>query len=439
MNFISTRNQENIVNFEKAVLDCMPEDGGLYIPEDSVDLRKWLLYTNEQTSFSSIAGTLTSACISEEFSPIISETISAKAFTFEPKLRKLDKNLFTLELFHTPTGSHKDFGISYLINCLETILTLKGTTATFLDATVGELGASVARMIRGKKHLKAILIYPTKPEKRIRGFEESDFIWNGGNILPIEIDGTEQDCHNIVRDFFSNRLLVEKYNLTIANTANILRLLPQSFFYPYAFSRLKKQVCGDIFYAMTPGNYSNIVAGLYSWKLSLPVNGFICPTTNELKLDPQGNCEIMDSLVDFENRGPCDPASPSNLERLENVFRANKLMLKNFIFPSDVSKEETTEACQELFMKYKIYADEYTSQAYAAAKKRKEMTSEDEASVVLVMRDHPALSIDYIHHTLGEAPIMPENILSAMKKNDLNRPILKSYKDVLNEVNKYFF
>ena len=59
------------------------------------------------------------------------------------------------------------------------------------------------------------------------------------------------------------------------------------------------------------------------------------------------------------------------------------------------------------------------------------MTSEDDASVVLVMRDHPALSSDYIRHTLGEAPQMPENIANSLKATNLNRPLLKSTSDVI--------
>ena len=428
MKFVSTRNSSNKVSFAHAVLDCMPEDGGLYIPENFLDLRRWLLYSNENTSFPSIAGALTSAFINEEFSPIICETIAEKAFTFEPKLKKLDDRLFALELFHTPTGSHKDFGISYLVNTLETILTLKNGKAVFLDATVGELGASLALSIRGKKNLKAVLIYP---RGMVRGLSESDYIWNGGNVLPIEIDGSESDCHKIVREIFARRDLVEKYNFTVANTANIGRLMPQTFFYPYAFSRLKNQVCGDIFYAMPCGNYSNLVAGLYSWRLSLPLNGFICPTTDEIKVDLEGNCQIMDSIVNLNKREKADPASPSNLERLEEIFKTSSLMLRHFIFPSELSEKEGQKACHRLFMDYGIFADECTSKSYGAALLRKEMTSEDDASVVLVMRDHPALSSDYIRHTWGEAPQMPENIANSLKATNLNRPLLKSTSDVI--------
>ena len=432
MKLISTRNENNSVNFERAILDCMPEDGGLYVPEDFADLRRWILYTNETTTFASISGALTSAFLNEEFSPIICETIATKAFKFEPVVKKIDERLFTLELFNTPTGSHKDFGISFLVNCLETILTLKGRNAIFLDATIGELGASLARALKGKKHLKGVLLYP---KGLVRGLCEEDYVWNGGNIYPIEINGTEADCHKIVREIFSNRSLVEKLNLTVANTANIGRLIPQSFFYPFAFSRLRKQVSGDIFYAMPPGNYSNLVAGLYSWKLSLPVNGFITPTTEQIKLDFRGNCEVMDSIVDFSKREKSDPASPSNLERLENIFSENSLMLKNFVFPAEISEKQEGEACQELFTKFGLYADKHTSRAYAAAKANADVFEDEDSCVVLVMRDHPSLSCDFIHHNLGESPEIPDFIQKATKSVIMKRETLENSSQVLEILN----
>lgn len=428
MKFKSTRNQSEPVKFAKAVLDCMPSDGGLYIPESFADLRKWILYTNDRTPFASIAGTLTSACINDEFSPIICETIAMRAFPFSPKVRRIDNRLFTLELYHTPTGSHKDFGISYLVNCLETILTMTGESATFLDATVGELGASLARAIRGKKNLKAVLLYP---KGFVRGLSEEDFIWNGGNVLPIEVEGSERRCHDIVRAIFAQRSVVEKYHLTVANTANICRLMAQTFFYPYAFSRIKNQVNGDIFYAMPCGNYSNLVAGLYSWRLSFPVNGFICPTTDEIKVDLEGNCRIMDSIIKLSDRERADPSSPSNLERLEEIFASDSLMLKHFVYPSQVSSEAAEAACRKLFLDYNIYANKSTSRAYAAAFARKEVIDEDDATVVLVMRDHPALNAEYIRHTVGEAPEMPERIAEALRQTEINRPCVISAEEVL--------
>ena len=96
MRFTSTRDRSVDVGFADAVLNCIPEDGGLYVPYKTEDLRRWLMYMDESTSFSSIAGSLTSALIKDEFSPIICETIATRAFPFSPVIKQLDKNLFLM-------------------------------------------------------------------------------------------------------------------------------------------------------------------------------------------------------------------------------------------------------------------------------------------------------------------------------------------------------
>ena len=433
MKFTSTRDKSSSVNFAQAVLNCMPADGGLYIPYETEDLRRWILYTDEKTRFSSIAGSLTSAFIKDEFSPIICETIATKAFKFSPEVRQLDEKLFIMELFHTPTGKHRDFGISFLISSIETILQLNGENALFLDVTTGELGASLVLSLRGKKNIKAVLVYP---KGTVRGMEESDFIWNGGNVYPIEIDGSEEDCHKLVREIFSDKTFIQEKHITVANTANIGRLLPQAFFYPYAFSRIKNKVNGNIFYALAPGNYSNVVAGLYAWQFALPLNGFIIPTTHSLTVDAMGEPVLLDSLVPVNRRIPADPSEPSNLERLEDVFSANKMMMKHFIYPQPINEEDVTTAAKELFLKYKIYPDRHTARAYAASKISSSTLDESGATTVLVARDSPSLSEDFVQHTIGEIPEMPESIKKSLEPIQLNRPFIKSAEELKKIIEK---
>lgn len=144
MKFISTRDKSIKADFLQAVLNPLPQDGGMYVPLEPEDLRRWLLYTDENTPFTSIAGSLTSAFVKDEFSPIICETIATKAFRFSPEIKQLDESLFLLDLAKGPTGIHRDFGISFLVSFLETALQLTGEKAVFLDASTGEMGASLA-------------------------------------------------------------------------------------------------------------------------------------------------------------------------------------------------------------------------------------------------------------------------------------------------------
>lgn len=423
MRFTSTRNKNLTTNFINAICNCMPQDGGLYVPYETEDLRKWISYIDENTSFTSIAGTLTSAFFHEELSPVICETIASKAFNFSPEIKQIDEKLFLLELNKGPSGSQKDFGVSFLINTLETYFQISGGNAIFCDVTTGHLGGMIANLLRGKKYLKSILIYP---KGTVCGLEEEDFIWNGGNIYPVEVDGTEENCHQLVRKIFEDTEFVKKNHLTIANTANIGRLLPQAYFYPFAFSRIKNKVSNDIYYALDAGNYSNVVAGLYSWQFALPVNGFIIPSTNDLTLDAHDNPIFLDSIVSVKNRIPCDPAEPLNIERLEEVFNANKNLTKYFIFPEEIKNQQIIEANQELFMKYKILVDEDTSRAFAAYKKFLEKSENPEFSTVLVQREHNCYSKEFIRQTTGENIETPERILKIQKKVFLPKIFIKS-------------
>jgi len=411
MDLVSTRTSGKTVSFRNAVLDCIPADGGLYVPAREEDLRPWIMYMDETTAFSSIAGTLTSALLREEFSPVVCERIAAAAFSgYSPELRQLDDKLYSLELFHGPTGCHKDFGLLWLASALEHICAMEERTAVVLAATAGMSGRSVATAFSGKKRQKTVLVYP---KGSLMGLDPASLAWNGGNILPVEVEGSLADAKSLVRSLYGDRALVERYGLTLANTINIGRLLPQVFFYMYAFTRLRKKVRGDIFYSVPSGNFGNLVAGLYAWKFSLPVNGFITDSSAALSCDASGRCLCLDSEVALDSRGPADPASPSNIERLEQVFAVNPMMLRGLVYPSEVPKERLPSLILEVRKKYGVFIDSSSAAAYGAIDAFRDRVNSDEGIVVLVSKDHPSFEADAIRKACGEAPAVPETMARA--------------------------
>ena len=427
MEFTSTRNNSLSVPFSKAVRDCIPEDGGVFVPSSIEDLRRWVNFIDEDTSFTSIAGSLTSALMHEEFSPIICETISTKAFPVSPVVSQLDDNLFFMDLYHGFTGYHRDYGVSYLVSYLEYTLQLSGGSAIFLDYSNGSLGALMNQLLKGKKNIKAVLV---SKKGAIRGIDEESLAWNGGNIYPIEMEGTEAEIRADISKVFSDREFVKAKNLTVANTTNVCRLLSQLFFFPYSFAQIKNKVDGDIYYSMDAGNYGTLVAGLYSWRFALPVNGFLIPSTPALARSPSGNPVLLDSMVNINNRSEINPTLPANLERLEAFFGQNELMMRNFVFPIDISERQREKAAKELFMKYGVFADRATANAYAAIKEAREYDLDEDCSVVLTAFNDPCLDAEYCRHVLGEAPEMPENIKKTMRPVEINRPLLKSAEDL---------
>lgn len=427
MQFTSTRNSNLKVSFSQAVRDCIPDDGGVFVPSSIEDMRRWIYYIDETTSFASIAGSLTSALMHEEFSPIICETIATAAFPVEPVVKQLGGSLFMTEMYHGFTGCHRDYGVSYLVSYLETTLQLKGGKAVFLDFTHGGLGALLSKILKGKKNIKAVLVYQ---KGTVRGLDEESLVWNGGNIYPVEMEGSETEIKAAISEVFADREFVQANGLTVANTTNVCRLLGQIFFFPYSFAQVKKKFNGEFYYAMGAGNYGSLMAGLYSWRFALPVNGFYVPSTTALARSANGSPVVLDSLVDLKVRGETNPAIPANLERLESFFGKNEMMMRNFIYPCDVSEEQRDAAAKELYMKYGIFADKETASAYAVVKENCSEVFDEDGAFILTAYNHPSLSSDYCRHVIGEAPEMPDEIKASFVPVQLRRPVIASVEEL---------
>lgn len=429
MKFTSTRNKDLSVGFSQAVKECYPSDGGVFVPSSIEDMRRWIYYIDEKTSFTSIAGSLTSALIKDEFSPIICEKIATDAFSFSPKVSQLDGNLFYMELFGDFTGCHRDFGVSYLCSFLESTLQLTGGNVILLDFTHKNLGATLANVLKGKNHIKSVCVYQ---KGTVCGLCDKDFVWNGGNIYPVEMEGTDAQIKSVLSQIFTDKEFVQRFNLSVANTTNVCRLLGQIFTFPYSFAQIKNKTNSDIYYAVDSGNYGLLMAGLYSWRFALPVSGFIIPSTPSLTIDNFGNPVILDSMVDFSKRGNLNPAVPANLERLEDFFSSYKMMMRNFVYPANISLNQQEQATKELYMKYGIYADSETSRAFAAIKERDDAVSDCdcETAVVLTALNHPSHSNDYCRHVLGEIPQMPENIKNMQNHTEIGKKVISSAQEL---------
>ena len=433
MRFISTRNGDLSVLFSQAVRECTPLDGGTFVPYSIEDMRKWIYYINESTSFTSIAGSLTSAFINDEYSPIICEKIATDAFPFEPNVVQLDENLFQMQLYTGFTGQQRDFGISYLCSYLENTLQLEGEKAVFLDFTFGGLGAILAKCLRGKKNIKAILVFQ---KGTVQGFDEEDFVWNGGNIYPVEMDAPIEQIRKVIHEIYDNEQFVVANKITIANTTNVCRMLGQLMYFPYSFSRIKNRVSDDIYYALNAGNYGTIMAALYSWRFALPLSGIFTPSTNELTLDANGKPVIYDCSSEVQGRKCANPLNPANLERLKYFFKENDLMMRNFVYPTMVTEKDIVEAANVLYKKYGVVADKDTASAYACVLGNKNIEGDDESAIVLLSNNHPAYSNDFCKTVYGRELELPVFVRDSLKKVELNRPLVSSAEEIMKIVEK---
>ncbi|MCX7949099.1 MAG: threonine synthase [Treponemataceae bacterium] len=426
MVFTTTKNKHKTLSFKDAIFQCLPEDGGLYVPASLVDLRQFFLYMDQNTTYGDLVAAIVPTLFEGELNPISANRVAASAFHFEPVVKQLNNHLSVLELHHGPTGVFKDFGIAFLAAVMEEFLGENGYALT-ITATTGNTGSSVARAFQGRKGLTAVILYP---RGTVKGLDPTTFVPNGGNILPIQIDGTFDDCQRLIRELFEDRPFINRYHVTSANTINVGRLLPQTFYFLYAFIKIKKFIRGDLLFSVPSGNFGNLLAGLYAWKFGLPVNGFIAATNaNDAFGDFfKGKQFIPKAPIQTLSRS-MDVANPSNYERLAAFYEEAPAVMRNMVYPKSINDAETREAIRKAWETYKIHLDPHGAVGLAAAEKLLEEDLED-GHVVVLSTGHPAKYADLLEELTGKRPVTPPH-LQELEKESVPVSIIPPHIDAL--------
>jgi threonine synthase len=415
MQFRSTKSTDSLVSFKEAVLRCLPLDGGLYVPDKVMDVRQFFLCMDEKTEFSELVAAVTPTLLEGELNPVLAARVAQSTYNFEPELIPLDENISLLNLYQGPTGAYKDFGNAFLAAILEEFIKSPGR-AVVLSAVRGDSGISISHSFMGRKGIYSVLVYPSGT---VNGLDPSRFACNGGNIIPIQVKGTFDDCQRLVIKAIRSRDFAEHYGITSANTINVGRLLPQVFFYLYAFIKTKKYLSGDLAFSVPSGNFGNLIAGLYAWKFGLPVSGFIAAMN-------QNN-----AFGDYLNGGPfvprtlvntCAPAldvsAPSNYERLASFYQEAPAVMRNLAYPASIGDELILKTMENAWKKYHICIDPHAAVALAAAER---VAASQEWSghvhTVVLATGHPAKEADAVRRATGQDIPIPENILALQKSS----------------------
>jgi len=412
MQFRSTISNEPQVSFKDAVLNCLPPDGGLYIPSKVTDLRQFFLYMDEATSYPELVAAVTPTMFIGELNPFSAARVAGSAFDFEPEFRQLDDNFSVLNLYNGPTGTFKDFGAAFHAAVLEELFK-NNRQAIVLSAARTDGGACLGRAFYGRQGLTSVMLFPTGP---IRGLDPAFFVPNGGNMIPIQIKGTLDDCQRLLRDIIGDRPFAERYNITSANAINPGRLLPQAFYYLYAFIKIKKHLSGDLFFSVPSGNFGNLISGLYAWKSGLPVNGFIAAmNANNAFGDFIRGGDFVPHPVKSTNSPAMDVSVPSNYARLKSFYAEAPSVMRNMVFPASIDDNATMEAIKTAWKRYEILLDPHTAVAFAAADQFTKSGKFPYGHVVILATGHPAREANLVKTATGQVLPLPEK-LSLLKR-----------------------
>lgn len=268
MKYISTRGKSKNLQFEDVLLTGLAPDGGLYVPEE------WpiLNYSDlKNDKYHKIAAEILHPFLDSfvSYDDLIKLTKNAyKSFDIEEMapLVELEENRYILELFHGPTLAFKDFAMLLLAELFDLSLKKRNEKITIIGATSGDTGSAAIEAFKNSQNVNVFIFFP---KGRVSEVQRKQMTTTDGHgVFPIEIDGTFDDCQNIVKDLFKDKNFNSEVKLGAINSINWGRIAAQIVYYFTSFKLLDN---GPVSYSVPTGNFGDILAGWVAKKMGLPI------------------------------------------------------------------------------------------------------------------------------------------------------------------------
>lgn len=425
MQYYSTNGKALLASLEKAVVKGLAEDKGLYMPERIKPLSKDFFDNIQDMSLQEIAYQVADCFFGEDVDAESLRRIVYDTLAFDIPLKEVEENIYSLELFHGPTLAFKDVGARFMARLLQYFLHKEGKeTVNVLVATSGDTGSAVANGFLGVEGIRVYVLYP---KGKVSPIQECQFTTLGKNITAIEVDGVFDDCQALVKNAFMDDELNAKMRLTSANSINVARFLPQSFYYFYAYAQLKKQGLADKVVCCVPsGNFGNICSALFGKRMGLPISRFIAANNandifyNYLKT---GKYEPKPSTQTIANA--MDVGDPSNFARILNLYEKSHDAICKDISGATYSDQQITETMRRCLAETGYQLDPHGACGYQALK---DGLQAGEVGFFLETA-HPAKFKQVVDDICGGDVAIPCPLQEFMKGTKQSLPMSKDFAD----------
>ncbi len=413
MKYYSTRNKNYIVDFRTAVMDGLSKDGGLFMPAEIPALPQSFIGELEKLSFEEIGFEIAKRFVEGEINLADLHVIINEAINFPAPLVKLSEELSALELFHGPTLAFKDFGARFMAKTMGHFVKGSSKQLNILVATSGDTGSAVAY---GFYNVEGINVYLLYPSGKVSEIQEKQLTTLDKNITALEINGTFDDCQRLVKDAFVDKDLNEKLNLSSANSINIARLIPQSFYYVNAFRQIKDKSL-PIIISVPSGNLGNITAALFAKMMGMPFAKLIGATNrndvfteymNTAKFNPRKSVLTLSNAMDVGN--------PSNLERIIELYDRDIDSIRRDINSTSYNDEQTKLAIAEVFEKYNYVIEPHGAVGYNAYINYVRRNNLKNVNGIIVETAHPAKFKDVVEEMIGKEIEIPARLAVCLDK-----------------------
>ena len=367
MNFYSTRDRERkqACTLREAAMMGLAPDGGLFVPEriPQADLDEAERLAGE--SYAALAGYLAGLFFGDDLDTEALRRELASLYDYPVPLRRVGRGRYTLELFHGPTCAFKDFGAGFMGRAVG-LLGAAGERLVILTATSGDTGSAVAHGFYNVPGVDVVVLYP---EGKISRLQECQMTALGGNIHPLRGAGTFDVCQRLVEELFADESFRRRRRVTSANSINLLRWIPQAFYYFYGYFRWRRETGGDLPTIVVPsGNFGNLAAGMLAQRMGLPVGGFVAASNlNDVVPEflrtgvyrPRPSVQTPASAMDV--------GAPSNFERMLWLCGGDPERLRSELEGFRCDNAGIRRTIDELYERYGYFSDPHSAVGYAAS------------------------------------------------------------------------
>lgn len=411
MRFYSTNNKTSFATLKLAVLQGLASDNGLYMPEEIPRFGEDFFADVHEKNFRQIAFEVAAQFTGDEIPERELRIIIDHTIEFEAPLVEVHGNISALELFHGPTMAFKDFGARFMSQLLGYFSKQIEQEIVILVATSGDTGSAVANGFLGVPGIRVVVLYPSG---KVSDIQEKQFTTLGKNITAVEIQGTFDDCQHLVKTAFLDETLRGKYFLTSANSINIARLIPQSFYYFHAYAQRKLRDKPVIF-SVPSGNFGNLTAGLLAKRMGLPVKQFVAATNvndvvpEYLKsgvMKPRPSKHTLSNAMDVGN--------PSNFARMLDLYDGDLHAIQHDIAGYSFTDQQTREAMRQVFREFNYKLDPHGAIGYLGLKKY--LSGRDPvANGIFLETAHPAKFREVVEEAIGDNIPLPAQLEKFVK------------------------
>jgi threonine synthase len=412
MQFYSTANKSERVSLSEAVMQGLAPDGGLYMPVEIPRLPEQFFKDISKKSFQEISFEVASLVLKNDLPEAELRKIVDHTVQFDAPLVQLSENISSLELFHGPTLAFKDFGARFLSGLLGYFARRQDREITILVATSGDTGSAVANGFLNVPGTRVIVLYPSG---KVSEIQEKQFTTLGGNITAVEVDGTFDDCQRLVKEAFLDNELKHKLFLTSANSINVARLIPQTFYYFRAFAHIKDPK-KPLAISVPSGNFGNLTAGLIAQRMGLPVSQFIAATNANAVVPEYLQTAIFSPRASVQTiSNAMDVGNPSNFSRLLDLFDQDFGKLSRQIIGFDFSDDQTRSAMREVNENNNYTLDPHGAVAYLGLKKY--LRGHPDMQGIFLETAHPGKFQSVVEEVLREQIVLPERLANFLGRD----------------------